>query len=92
MYNSDITLQLILHKLREDLLKYRKCFSGAQLVNWVMKNPDLVKPLGMILLTFFSRIPGPHLFVKLSLLLSKTSESKLREKQNVAKLLLEKPN
>jgi hypothetical protein len=42
MYNSDITLQLILHKLREDLLKYRKCFSGAQLVNWVMKNLDLV--------------------------------------------------
>jgi hypothetical protein len=55
MYNSDITLQLILHKLREDLLKYRKCFSGAQLVNWVMKNPDLVKSLGMILLAFYSR-------------------------------------
>ena len=57
MYNSDITLQLILHKLREDLLKYRKCFSGAQLVNWVMKNPDLVKSLGMILLAFYSRKP-----------------------------------
>ncbi|XP_063433577.1 uncharacterized protein LOC134715366 [Mytilus trossulus] len=42
---TDFTVHLILHKLREDLLKYRKCFSGSEFVKWIMENHNLIKPL-----------------------------------------------
>ncbi|XP_076076371.1 uncharacterized protein LOC143047239 isoform X2 [Mytilus galloprovincialis] len=42
---TDFTVHLILHKLREDLQKYRKCFSGSEFVKWIMENHNLIKLL-----------------------------------------------
>ena len=42
----DGTVQTILHKIREDLLIYRKCFSGAHLISWIMNHPELFYQFG----------------------------------------------
>lgn len=42
----DGTVKTILHKIREDLLIYRKCFSGAHLISWIMNHPELFYQFG----------------------------------------------
>ena len=42
----DGTVKTILHKIREDLLTYRKCFSGAHLISWIMNHPELFYQFG----------------------------------------------
>ncbi|XP_062622381.1 uncharacterized protein LOC134283874 [Saccostrea cucullata] len=37
----DGTVKTILHRIREDLLIYRKCFSGSHLVTWITHHPEL---------------------------------------------------
>ncbi|KAK3094552.1 hypothetical protein FSP39_003275 [Pinctada imbricata] len=41
----DSSLFHLLHKMKEDLLLYRKCFSGKQLVSWIMHNADIFIPI-----------------------------------------------
>ena len=38
--NCKVPVQ-VLHQLHKDLQTRRKCFSGAQLVTWIMRNADL---------------------------------------------------
>lgn len=46
----DGTVKTILHKIRDDLLVYRKCFSGSHLITWIMKHPELFYQFGKVLL------------------------------------------
>lgn len=46
----DGTVKTILHRIREDLLIYRKCFSGSHLVSWIMHHPELFYQFGKSIL------------------------------------------
>lgn len=52
----DGTVKTILHKIRDDLLVYRKCFSGSHLITWIMKHPELFYQFGKVLSTYLTSL------------------------------------